>query len=149
MSGAKHYSVSRTINASPEVVWALLTDASTYHDWNPAVISISGTMAVGSTVELVSVADPKRTFRPRVTTLEPPERMVWSDGMPLGLFRGTRTFLLSRAEARTEFSMTEEFAGPLSGLITRSIPDLTASFEQFADGLRSAAERVAARGQHS
>ena len=32
------------------------------------------------------------------------------------------------------------FLGPLAPLITKSIPDMTDSFEQFADGLKSAAE---------
>ena len=39
-----------------------------------------------------------------------------------------------------EFSMTEEFTGPLAGLITTAIPDMTESFNQFADGLKTAAE---------
>lgn len=142
----KRYSVSRTIGAPPTVVWALLTDASTYPDWNPAVLSITGTMGAGSTVKLVSVASPKRTFSLTVSGVEAPHRMVWSDGMPLGLFRGTRTYLLQPVDAGTTFSMTEEFTGALSGLIARSIPDLTPSFEQFADGLKSEAERVAAGG---
>jgi hypothetical protein len=36
--------------------------------------------------------------------------------------------------------MTELLSGPLSGLITRMIPDMTDSFNQFADGLKTAAE---------
>lgn len=38
----KRYSVSRRIDAPPSVVWALFTEASTYPDWNPAVLSITG-----------------------------------------------------------------------------------------------------------
>jgi hypothetical protein len=38
--------------------------------------------------------------------------------------------------------MTEEFTGPLSGLIAKSVPDLADSFNQFADGLKAAAERA-------
>jgi len=68
--------------------------------------------------------------------------MVWSDGMPLGLFRGVRTYRLDPAGSGTAFSMTEEFSGPLAGLITKAIPDLTESFNQFADGLKAAAERA-------
>jgi hypothetical protein len=75
--------------------------------------------------------------------MEAPLRMVWSDGMPLGLFRGVRTYQLRPFSAGTTFSMTEEFTGPLSNLIARSIPDLTESFNQFADGLKAAAERSA------
>ncbi len=142
----KRYTASRSIAAPAEVVWQLLTQAATYPDWNPAVVSIEGEMAVGGTVKLVSVVNPKRTFSLKVTAFEAPSRMVWSDGMPLGLFRGTRTYLVRPAGTGSSFSMTEEFTGPLSGLIARSIPDLTASFDQFADGLKAGAERLAIGG---
>jgi hypothetical protein len=35
--------------------------------------------------------------------------------------------------------MEEVFSGLLEPIISRSIPDMTESFEQFADGLRRAA----------
>jgi hypothetical protein len=69
-----------------------------------------------------------------------PNRMVWGDSMPLGLFEGERTYRLEEVAGSTEFSMTELLSGPLSGLITRTIPDMTDSFNQFADGLKTAAE---------
>jgi hypothetical protein len=140
---AKSYTVSRAIQAPAQVVWDLLTDPSSYRDWNPAVLSIEGVMSPGSTIRLVSVASPSRTFSLKVASMKAPQRMVWSDGMPLGLFRGVRTYQLESAGAVTTFSMTEEFTGPLSGLIVRSIPDLTESFNQFADGLKAAAESAA------
>lgn len=136
----KQYSVTRTIGASPDAVWALLTDATSYVDWNPAVVSIEGPIAAGATIKLVSIANPKRTFKLRVAVMEPPHLMVWSDGMPLGLFKGERTYRLHDRDGGTGFSMTEVFSGPLSGLISKSIPDLTDSFNQFADGLKAAAE---------
>ena len=40
----------------------------------------------------------------------------------------------------TSFSMTEEYTGLLAGLITKSIPDMSDSFVQFAAGLKAAAE---------
>ncbi|MGV8910377.1 MAG: SRPBCC family protein [Propionicimonas sp.] len=137
------YSVSRNIQAPPQVIWDLLTDPSSYRDWNPAVLSIEGAMSPGGTIKLVSIASPQRTFSLTVTSMQAPVRMVWSDGMPLGLFRGVRTYQLDPIGAGTTFAMTEEFSGPLAGLITKSIPDLTDSFNQFADGLRAAAERAA------
>ena len=90
------YHVSRNISATPQAVWDLLSNTSTYADWNPAVVSISGTIAEGNTVSLVSIVNPKRTFKLNVTAVEPPHRMVWSDGMPFGLFKG-RTHLPHRA----------------------------------------------------
>ncbi len=137
---SKHNSVSRTIEAPPESVWALLTDADTYREWNPSVVSIKGPIAAGNRIELVSVVNPKRTFKLTVTRMTSPSDMEWSDGMPLGLFMGVRTFRLIPNGTRTEFTMTEDFTGLLAGLICKSIPDLTDSFNQFADGLKAAAE---------
>ena len=137
---AARYHVERRIDASPEKVWALLTDATTYRDWNRAVISIDGPIAMGSTVALVSIANPKRTFKLRVTEMSAPTRMVWSEGMPAGLFTGERTYRIQPREGVTHFEMTEVYTGLLAGLFTKAIPDLTESFNLFADSLKSAAE---------
>lgn len=137
---AKHTTVTRTIQALPETVWQLLTDIASYPDWNPTIVSIEGDVALGGTVRLVSAVNPKRKFALKVTSKEPPSRMVWSGGMPLRLFSGVRTYQLAPQDGDTVFSVTEEFSGPLSGLIVRSIPDLTDSFDQLADGLKAAAE---------
>ena len=136
----KGYHVSRRIDATAERVWALLTDASSYRDWNHAVVSIEGTIALGNTISLVSIVNPKRVFTLKITDVARPSRLVWSDGMPLGLFKGERTYRLDERDGATEFSMTEQFSGLLAGLITRAIPDLTDSFNLFADSLKSAAE---------
>lgn len=137
----KSFEVTRTIDASPEALWALLTDAEGYSRWNPAVVSLDGPIEPGRALRLVSVVNPKRTFTPKVTEMDAPRRMVWSDGMPLGLFRGERVYTLTpEGPDRTRFHMREAFTGPLSGLISRSIPDMGPSFEQFADGLKREAE---------
>lgn len=135
------YSASRTIEAPPERVWALLVDADGYPSWNPAVVSVDGRIAPGEKIKLTSTLNPRRAFTLHVAESDEPRRMVWTSGMPLGLFRGTRTYTLEPAESgRTEFSMQERFTGPLAPLITKSIPDMTESFEQFAEGLKKAAE---------
>lgn len=135
------YSVSRTIKAAPETIWSLLTNASAYPDWNPAVLGIAGEIAPGSQIRLTSIVNPNREFKLTVNEFEPPHQMVWSDGMPLGLFKGERTFTVSVVDAgQSEFTMEEVYTGLLAPLITKSIPDMTDSFEQFADGLKAAAE---------
>lgn len=138
---ATRYHVSRSIQAPAEKVWELLTDSSTYGDWNPAVVSIEGPIAEGKTIKLISIVNPKRAFSLKVVSMEPPRRMVWADGMPLGLFKGERTYLVEAQGDSSVFSMSEEYSGPLAGLITKTIPDMTDSFEQFADGLKAGAER--------
>jgi hypothetical protein len=64
--------------------------------------------------------------------------------MPLGLFRGVRTYHLSSGgENETLFRVREEYSGPLLGLMWRSIPDLGPSFERFAAGLKQQVEKGA------
>ena len=65
--------------------------------------------------------------------------------MPLGLFKGQRSFTLApHSDGTTEFMLREVFSGPLLGVIGRSLPDLNTAFAQFAAGLKDRAERVAA-----
>jgi hypothetical protein len=137
---ATGYHVSRRINASADRVWEILTDTATYRDWNRAVVSIEGTIDLGNTISLVSIVNPERTFRLHITEMSRPHRLVWSDGMPLGLFKGERTYRLDERDGATEFSMTEAFSGLLAGAFTKAIPDLTESFNLFADSLKTVAE---------
>lgn len=134
------YHIERQIDAPAEKVWGLLTDGSGYTSWNPTVVSLAGDIRQGETIDLVSTVNPKRTFNLTVAEVTAPSRMVWSDGMPLGLFKGERTYLVNEHDGQTTFSMTEEYSGLLAPLITKAIPDLSESFVQIADGLKSAAE---------
>jgi hypothetical protein len=69
-------------------------------------------------------------------------RMTWTGGMPLGLFRGVRTFTVTGdGDHASTFRMREVFSGPLLGMVSRRMPDLAPSFEKFADGLKSRCER--------
>lgn len=138
---ATTYSVTRSIDAEPQVIWDLLTDASAYPEWNPAVLGIEGEIREGQRIELTSIVNPDRQFKLSVSDVRPPNHMVWSDGMPLGLFKGVRTFTVSpKGDGSSEFKMEEVYSGLMEPLISRSIPDQTDSFIQFADGLKEAAE---------
>ena len=63
--------------------------------------------------------------------------------MPLGLFKGERTYLVKPREGITHFEMTEAFSGLLAPVFTKAIPDMTESFNLFADCLKAAAEATA------
>jgi len=136
----KAFEVRRTIHAPAEAIWACLTDAAALQNGGLGVRRLEGWIDAGASLSVTSEANPGRAFALRVTGFAPPHRMVWSGGMPLGLFTGVRTFTLTPAGEATEFHMREEFSGLMAPLITKSIPDLQPSFEQFADGLRRLAE---------
>jgi hypothetical protein len=137
------YAVAVPIGAAAQRVWDLLVDAPGYKSWNASVVSIDGPVELGRTIKLVSAVNPARTFVLKVTAMDPPRRLVWTGGMPFGLFTGTRTFLVESAGGGCRFSMSEVYTGLMSGLIFKSIPNLTDSFKQFAESLKTAAERVA------
>ena len=88
----KSYDAAATIEAPPETIWALLTDAPAYAEWDSGVRRVEGSIAPGEKIKVVSEANPKRAFGVQVTEFSPGERMTWSGGMPLGLFKGVRTF---------------------------------------------------------
>ena len=67
--------------------------------------------------------------------------MVWTGGMPLGLFKGERTYTLVPDRDGVIFSMTEVYSGPMAGMITKSIPDLQPAFDEFGACLKQAAEK--------
>jgi hypothetical protein len=83
---------------------------------------------------------PERVFKPKVTELVAPSRMVWSDGMA-PMFKGVRTFTLTpRGEGSTDFSMVEVLSGAMLPMIKGSLPDFGPPFEQYAADLKREAE---------
>ena len=139
----KMYHATTTIAAAPGTIWAILTDAASYPEWDPGVERIEGRIAAGEKITAFTKLSPGRAFPVKVSEFQPGRKMIWSSGMPLGLFKGERTFTLSpQGNGSTQFTLREEFSGPLLALIGRSIPDMTTTFEQFAAGLKARAERA-------
>ena len=127
------YSVSATVPATPAEVWARLTDAAAFPDWNSTVTSIEGPIAPGIRLS-IRVPISERTFRPRVVEFEPEQRMVWQDGAD-PMFRGRRTFTLTPSADGTEFSMVETFQGLMLPMIKGTLPDFGPVFDQYAKDL--------------
>jgi hypothetical protein len=120
-------------------VWAILTDAAAYPQWDPNMERIEGKIGPGEKLVLYTKLS-KRPFKVTVSQLEPNKVMVWSGGMPMGLFKGERTLKLNARNGKVHTSLREEFTGLLSPLIGRSIPDLNPSFREFVQGLKARAE---------
>jgi hypothetical protein len=140
----KSFAASALIRASPETVWSILTDGSGYSHWNPEILQVEGKIALGQklTAHLLLHGGVIRRVPVRVTTLEAPHRMIWTAGMPLGLFTGRRTFAIKPCESDTiEFTMHLHFSGPLSWLIAKSLGDRQPDIEALVAGLKKWAER--------
>jgi hypothetical protein len=136
--------IRTTIQAKPEAIWSLLTDAAGFPRWNSTVTSVEGQIAEGQTLKLTVPTAPERVFKPKVSGVKAARSMTWSDGMA-PMFKGVRVFTLSpNADGSTEFSMTEEFSGLMLPMIKGSLPDFAPVFETYAADLKRAAEGRAA-----
>lgn len=136
------FACSTHIEAPLETVWDLLVDLPGWVNWNTTVIRTAGTVEPGGKVGVETKANPGRMFNATVVEYVPHQQMVWSGGMPLGLFRGVRTFRIEPGDNGTTFEMEEVYGGLLAGAITRQIPDLQPSFDEFAECLKREAERM-------
>ena len=135
------FEVTKTINAPAQVVWDLLTDAEQFPEWDPGTRQIDGRIALGKKI-VAHTHYSERTFPIKVTTLDAPNKMVWSGEMQRGLYKGVRTFTLtSQNESTTILHVQELFTGLLLGVFKQNIPDLTDAFENFAQGLKERAEQ--------
>ena len=148
------YESTSQIAASPETVWAVLADTAAWASWDSGVESVDGSVALGAKITIRSKAAPGRAFPVKVTTLDAPQKLVFTGGMPLGLFRGVRTYTLTPKAGGTLFHMREEYTGAMlgvisksmPGVISKSMPDLQPSFDQFAAGIAKRAESGAPIG---
>jgi len=139
----KEYTTSADIEASPETVWAILTNAGEYKNWNPEIVEIAGRIALGerivARVRLGSGA--VRAVPLRVTALDAPSRMEWIGGLPFGLFTGRRTFTVTPAARGVEFRLHLEMSGLVSPLILKSVGDRQPEVDSFAAALKARAEK--------
>ena len=133
--------VDVNIRARAEAIWAILTDAKAFPDWNSTVTSVEGQIREGETLRL-RVPGTDRTFSPKVSGVVPCERMTWTGGFS-PVFKGVRTFeLRPRNDGSTDFAMTERFWGLMLPMLKGSLPDFGPVFERYASDLKHEAERA-------
>ena len=65
------------IEATPEEVWAVITDAESYGDWNPVIIEAEGSYALGATIRNMVVEDGKDpvAIKSRVELFDAPRHL--------------------------------------------------------------------------
>lgn len=134
------YNAEIDINATPETIWNILTNAPAYTEWDDNMLKLEGTIQPNEQLTIYTKLDPNRAFKPTVVEFEPHKRMVWRSGMPLGLFTGARTFTLTEQNGSVHFRLQEEFSGLMLPMIKGSIPDLSPVFETFVKALKHRAE---------
>ena len=136
----KSFKVETLIQATPDTVWRILTDASGWKEWNTTIDRIEGRIELGGKVKVYPKISPGRAFPVLVSEFTAPRKMIWTGGMPMGLFKGERTYTLTPQGNAVKFVMEENFTGLLSPVIGRSIPNMQPVFEEFASALKKRAE---------
>jgi hypothetical protein len=136
--------VEVNVEASPAIVWSLLTDAPGFPRWNTTITGIEGEIRDGERLRL-HVPGTSRTFTPTVSIVAPNERMTWTGGFA-PVFKGVRTFTLKpRDDGSTDFTMEERFSGLMLPFVGGMLPDFGPIFARFASDLKREAERAAPR----
>lgn len=136
------------IDAPAAVIWEVLMDTDSYHQWNPFIQSINGSLKVGEKIAVLIQLEGKKAqlFRPRVLTLESAKELRWLGHLWVpGLFDGEHYFQLDQISAtQTRFRHGENFRGILSGLIMNMVGEETRQgFEAMNAALKQRAERLA------
>lgn len=136
----KTFETEIEIAAPIDRVWHVLTKDMPVDPIPFGILRFEGTINQSAKIKLWSEISPKRAFALNVDIFDAPKKMLWRGGMPFGLFTGKRTFTLSPETGGCRFHMKEVFTGPMSGMVCKSMPDLTPSFAKFAQALKAQAE---------
>ena len=136
------------IDASPERVWALLTDPEAHTAWNPMIAGVKGRFTPGQRVRLTmrTPSGGTMTFRPRLLVADPGRELRWLGrlGLPR-LFDGEHYFRLIREEGGTRLIQGERFRGLL--LWVMEVQQFRPGFEAGNAAMKTMAEDAPAQQQ--
>lgn len=145
MSDTKLIETQILINATPDKVWAVLTDFKNYSNWNPFIESIPGEPKPGGQIQ-VRISPPGSkgmTFRPIVLALEQNKEFRWIGKFLFkGLFDGEHKFeLIDNGNGTTTFNHSETFKGILVSLFKKQLDNNTKKgFELMNESLKKRVE---------
>jgi len=133
------------IDASAERVWDILTDFTSYSQWNPFIRRISGELQVGERLEVRLEPPGSRgiTLRPTVLRAEPNRLLRWVGHLMVpGIFDGEHSLVIEpQEENRVRFVQHEAFKGVLVRPLARSLDKSTLrGFEEMNGALKERAE---------
>jgi hypothetical protein len=132
------------INATPDQVWAVLTDFAAFAEWNPFLTAITGAPAAGSRLAVRFCPPEARamTLKPTVTAYEPSRHLAWLGHFVLPhIFDGAHEFTLaSNGRGGTTFTQRETFRGALVPFFAGTLARTLEGFEQMNQALKQRAE---------
>lgn len=142
------------IRAPQETVWRVLSDFSSYREWNPHLREVRGKPRQGGRLMVLSQPPGARplALRARLVIWQPPAEFRWRATFISGyLFSGEHGFRLEpQAADRVRFVHDENFRGllvPLYSLVRLSAT--RRGFTEMNEALRERAESIAAEEERA
>ncbi len=142
----KQIDTSIKIDATPGVVWDILTDFAAYPTWNPFITSVEGIARVGErlSIRVVPPGQKGMSFRPHVLEAEPERQLRWKGRLIApGLFDGEHLFRIEPAADGIRFHHSEKFTGLLPSVMPAS------SFEAVRNGFEAMNRALMQRAEAS
>jgi hypothetical protein len=141
------------IAASPDRVWDVLTDFPAYHEWNPFMTQVEGTLAVGSKLR-VTLSPPESDevrLTPVLVVCDAPHELRWlAKRWVPGLLDGEHFFRCVEAGAgRTRFIHGENLRGLWLKFSGEHVKQLARGFVYMNEALERRVARVERRAAAS
>jgi len=150
----RHIRTEIEIAASADRVWQILTDFTSYPEWNPFITRIAGQLAVGSRLDAFLQPPGSRGigFKPTVVALVPGRELQWLGKLlSRGVFDGEHSFRIEPlTQERVRFIQEERFSGiltfpPLFRVLTNGTQE---GFTAMNQALKQRAEAPEHPGPH-
>lgn len=124
-------------------MWAVLTDLSSYPEWNPLFREAAGEIAVGRRIVLRSFPEGGRpmTVRPTITAARAGAELSWVSRLP-GILSGEHRFTLSAGNGGTLVVQSETFRGALVLVSGKAVARAEASYQAMNRALKARAESL-------
>jgi hypothetical protein len=137
------YQISTTIEiaATPEHVWAVLSDLASYPQWHPVFRAVTGQLAAGNKITITTahpVTDRTLTARVRVLAAEPTRQLRWVSN--LGVMRSERSFILTPEAGGTLLEQTATYRGILVRFPEKTITRIQDTFVAINQAIKQQAE---------
>ena len=136
--------ISATIEiaASPQQVWAVLTNLASYPDWNPVFREASGQVTPGNRITITSTQPETghtMTVKVKVLSAEPATELRWASSV-LGIMNSEHSFILSPTSDGTQLVQTQTYRGLFTRFPPKTVSRIQASFEAINEAIRQRAE---------
>ena len=134
------------VQAPAEIVWEVVSDFATWHEWNPLYRKAEGQMKIGTalTLEQHLPGEPAKIIAPIVQDWVPYEQLHWRSTRMGGFVTAIRYLEIENmGEANATFSNGELFMGLLLRFVSREERrTLKAAFTRMGEAVRDRAEAL-------